>query len=88
MSALIFSARLKKVLSDSSNCFIAQIAKIAQAQAHRPQHQMGHFAYIVCWLTSPNGGQRRIGFSSYIKITNTIPRYRQGFSHCHLRIYR
>jgi hypothetical protein len=59
-----------------------------QAQAHRPQHQMGYSAYIVCLPTSPNGGQRRIGFSSYIKITNTIPRYRQGISHCHLRIYR
>ena len=59
-----------------------------QAQVHRPSPQMGYSAYIVCWQTSPNGYQRRIGFSSYIKITNTTPRYCQGISHCHLRIYR
>ena len=46
------------------------------------------FAYIVCLPTSLNGDQKRIGFSSYIKITNTTPRYCQGISHCHLRIYR
>ena len=61
---------------------------LPQAQVHRPSPQMGYSAYIVCLPTSLNGGQKRIGFSSYIKITNTTPRYCQGISHCHLRIYR
>ena len=36
-----FSARLKKVLSDSNNCFIAQIANIA------PKHK--HIAHNIKW---------------------------------------